>query len=122
MKFMVMSRADRHSEAGEFPGPEVMARMMTFMQEVAQAGVMVTAEGLQPSAVGARVKLSNGTVTVTDGPFAETKELISGFAILDVPSREEAIRWTTKWAQVFGELECEIRPIFEGPPPPPPTV
>ncbi|MCC7372810.1 MAG: hypothetical protein IT306_30640 [Chloroflexi bacterium] len=122
MKFMVMSRADKHSEAGEFPGPEVTARMMTFMQEVAEAGILVTAEGLTPSALGARVKLSNGKVTVTDGPFTETKELIASFAILNVASKEEAIRWTTKWAQVFGEMECEIRPIFEDAPPPPPTA
>lgn len=113
MRFMLMTRADEHSEAGAFPSPEVMAAMGTFMEEITQAGVLLSAEGLQPSSKGARLKLSKGKLTVTDGPFAETKEMISSFAIVEVASKEEAIEWAARWAKLFGELECEIRPIFD---------
>lgn len=113
MRFMLMTRADQHSEAGAFPSPEVMAEMGTFMEEITKAGVLLSAEGLQPSSKGARLKLSKGKLTVTDGPFAETKEMISSYAIVEVASKEEAIEWAARWAKLFGELECEIRPIFD---------
>jgi len=118
MRFMLMSRADAHSEAGAFPSPEVMAEMGKFMQEITQAGVLLSAEGLQPSSQGARLKLSNGKLTVTDGPFTETKELISSYAIVEVASKAEAIEWASRWARLFGEMECEVRPLFDAPPPP----
>ena len=113
MRFMLMTRADEHSEAGAFPSPEIMANMGTFMEEITRAGVLLSAEGLQPSSKGTRLKLTNGKLTVTDGPFAETKEMISSYAIVEVASREEAIEWAARWARLFGELECEIRSIFE---------
>ena len=117
MRFILMARADEHSEAGAFPSPEVMADMGAFMQEITQAGVLLSAEGLQPSSAGARLTLSKGTLTVTDGPFAETKEMISSYAIVEVASKAEAIEWAARWAKLFGEMECEIRPLFDAPPP-----
>jgi hypothetical protein len=119
MRFMLMTRADEHSEAGAFPIPEVMAEMGAFMEEITAAGVLVSAEGLQPSAAGSRLRLSQGALTVTDGPFAETKEMISSFAIVNVASKAEAIEWASRWAKLFGEMECEIRPLFDAPPPRP---
>jgi hypothetical protein len=112
MRFMLMTRADAGSEAGEFPSPEVMEKMGALMEEITSAGVLLSAEGLLPSSEGARMKLSGGKVTVTDGPFPDT---IANFAIVQVASKEEAIEWATRWAHVFGELECEIRPISDGP-------
>jgi len=110
---MGLLRADKHSEAGVPPSPELMARMGTFMEEITRAGVLLATDGLQPSSKGARVKLSSGKVTVTDGPFTESKELIASYALLQVSSMAEAIHWTTRFLQVLGEGECEIRPLFE---------
>jgi hypothetical protein len=112
MRFMLMTRADAGSEAGEFPSPEVMAQMGAFMEEITSAGVLLSGEGLLPSSQGARLKISNGKVTVTDGPFTDT---IANFAIVNVASKAEAIEWATRWGKLFGELECEIRPISDGP-------
>ena len=113
MRVMGFLRADAESEAGAPPSPELIARMGTFVEEVAKAGVLVASEGLHPSSKGVRVKLENGKVTVTDGPFTESKELISSYAIMDVKSMDEAIHWTTRFLEVLGEGESEIRPIFE---------
>lgn len=112
MRFMVMTRADAGSEAGEFPSPEVMAEMGKLVEELTSAGVLLSGEGLLPSSQGARLKLSGGKVTVTDGPFSDT---IANFAIVNVSSKEEAIGLARRWAELFGELECEIRPISDGP-------
>ena len=113
MRFMGLLRADRSSEAGEPPSMELMQRMGTFIEEITKAGALVATDGLQPSSKGARVKLSGGKVTVTDGPFTESKELIASYAVFDVKSKAEAIEWTTRFLQVLGEGECEIRPIYE---------
>ena len=113
MRFMGLLKADKSSEAGVPPSPELLERMGKFMEEIAKAGVLIASDGLQPSSKGARVKLSGGKVTVTDGPFTETKELIASYAMFDVQSKAEAIEWTTRFLQVLGEGECEIRPIFE---------
>jgi len=110
MRFMLMSRADQHSEAGEFPTSEVMAEMGAFMEEITKAGVLISAEGLLPSAGGSRITLSGGKLTVTDGPFPDT---IANFAIVNVASKAEAIEWASRWARLFGELECEVRLISE---------
>jgi len=87
--------------------------MGRFIEEITNAGVLLATDGLQPSSKGARVKLSEGKVTVTDGPFVETKELVASYAVFQVKSMPEAIEWTTRFLKVLGEGECELRPIFE---------
>ena len=113
MRFMGMLRADQDTEAGALPSPDLMQRMGAFMEEVTRAGVLVATDGLQPSSKGARVRLQDGKVSVTDGPFTESKELIASYAIFDVPTIQEAIDWTTRFLEVLGQGECEIRPIWE---------
>lgn len=110
---MGLLKADEHSEAGTPPSKELMEKMGTFMEEITRAGVLLATDGLQPSSKGARVRLSGGKVTVTDGPFTESKELIASYAMFDVTSMGEAIEWYTRFLQVLGEGECEIRPLFE---------
>jgi hypothetical protein len=90
-----------------------MARMGQFMEEAGRAGVLLAAEGCMPSALGARVRLADGKVTVTDGPFAEAKEVVGGFALLEVGSREEAVEWTVRFLAVAGDGETEIRQLYE---------
>jgi len=87
--------------------------MGTFIEEVTKAGVLLATDGLQPSSKGTRVKVSGGKVTVTDGPFAETKELVASYALFQVDTMAEAVEWTTRFLNVLGEGECELRPIFE---------
>jgi hypothetical protein len=112
MRFMGLLRADKHSEAGVPPSRELLEKMGKFIEEITRAGVLVASDGLQPSSKGARVKLSAGKFTVTDGPFAETKELVASYALFEVQSMEEAIRWTRRFLDVLGEGECEIRPLY----------
>ena len=112
MRFMVLVKADKNSEAGVLPSKELLAEMGKFNEELANAGVMLAGEGLQASSKGARVKFSGGKRTVIDGPFAETKELIAGFWIWQVKSKEEAIEWL-KRAPFDGGTEVEIRQVFE---------
>ena len=111
MRFMCINYANKDTEAGVLPGPEVMAKMGAFMEEVTKAGVMLAGEGLQPSSKGARIKFSGNKRTVTDGPFAETKELVAGFWLWQVKSREEAIEWLKR--APFEDTEVEIRQVFE---------
>jgi hypothetical protein len=115
MRFMVMVKATADSEAGVLPSEELLAAMGKFNEELVKAGVMLAGEGLQPSSKGARVKFSGGKRTVVDGPFAETKELIAGFWIFQVKSKEEAIEWVKRCPDPFpgGEAEIEIRQVFE---------
>ena len=114
MRFMGLLKADEHSEAGEFPDdPTIFQRMAVFMQEVAEAGVLTATDGLAPSSKGKRVKLADGNVTVIDGPFTESKELVASYALFNVKSMDEAVYWTTRFLEVLGQGECEIRPIFE---------
>ncbi len=115
MKFMVIVKANKDSEAGVMPSAELMTAMGNFNEELVKAGVMLAGEGLQPSSKGARVKFSGDKRTVIDGPFAETKELIAGFWIFQVKSKEEAIEWVKRCPSPFeGEdSEIEIRQIFE---------
>jgi hypothetical protein len=112
MRFMVIVKASKESEAGVLPSREILTAMGKFNEELVKAGVMLAAEGLHPSSKGARVKFSGGKRTVTDGPFAETKELIAGFWLWQVKSREEAIEWL-KRAPFDGGTEVEIRQVFE---------
>jgi hypothetical protein len=90
-----------------------MAEMGKLIEEMVKAGVLLATEGCQPSAKGARVRLTNGKITVTDGPFTETKELVAGFALIQAKSKEEAIEWTTRFLHVAGDGESEIRQIFD---------
>ena len=111
MRFMVLVKADKDSEAGVLPSRELLAEMGKFNEELAKAGVMLAGEGLQPSSKGARVKFSGDKRTVIDGPFSESKELVAGFWLWQVRSREEAIEWLKR--APFKEGEVEIRQVFE---------
>ncbi|HXE45947.1 MAG TPA: YciI family protein [Conexibacter sp.] len=114
MRFMVMVRATADSEAGAMPSRELLEEMGRFNEELAQAGVMLAGEGLQPSAKGARVRFSGADRTVIDGPFAETKELIAGFWILQTKSLEECIEWVKRCPNPMpGSSDIEIRQVFE---------
>jgi hypothetical protein len=114
MRFMVMVKADANSEAGVLPSEELLAAMGKFNEELVKAGVMLAGEGLQASSKGARVKFSGGKKTVIDGPFTEAKELIAGFWLWEVKSKEEAIEWVKRCpAPMEGDSEIEIRQVFE---------
>jgi hypothetical protein len=111
MRFMVIVKANKDSEAGVMPNKEMLTAMGKFNEELANAGVMLAGEGLHPSSKGVRVKFSGGTKSVIDGPFAETKELIAGFWLWQVKSLEEAIEWLKR--APFEDTEVEIRQVFE---------
>jgi hypothetical protein len=113
MRILGMLKADADSEAGAPPSAELMERMGTFIEEITKAGVMIATDGLHPSSNGKRVKLANGKVTVIDGPFTESKELVASYAVFQVKTMDEAIMWTTRFLQVLGKGECELRPIFD---------
>ena len=114
MKFMVMVKADKNSEAGVMPSEQLLTEMGKFNEELVKAGVLLAGEGLHPSSKGARVKFSGSKRTVVDGPFAETKELVAGFWLLQVKSKEEAIEWIKRCPNPMeGESEIEIRQVFE---------
>ena len=113
MRILGMLRADASSEAGAPPSRELIERMGTFIEEVTEAGELLSTDGLQPSAKGKRVRLAGGKVTVIDGPFTKSKELVASYALFQVKSMDEAIHWTTRFLQVLGQGECELRPIFD---------
>jgi len=111
---MVMVRATKDSEAGVMPSERLLTEMGKFNEELVKAGVMLAGEGLQPSSKGARVRFSGTKRTVIDGPFTETKELIAGFWLIQVKSKEEAIEWVKRCPNPMeGESEIEIRQVFE---------
>ena len=114
MRFMVIVKADKNSEAGELPNERLLTEMGKYNEELVKAGVMLAGEGLQPSSKGARVRFSGDKRTVIDGPFAETKELIAGFWLWQCKSKEEAIEWVKRCPNPMpGESEIEIRQVFE---------
>jgi len=115
MRVMVMVKATKNSEDGVMPGPELLANMASFNQELVKAGVMLAGDGLKPSAQGKRIRFGGGAKTVIDGPFTETKELVAGYWIWQVKSMEEAIEWLRRCPDPMpGEQsEIEIRPLFE---------
>src|SRR6185369_3817514 len=114
MRFMVMVKASKDSEAGKLPSPELLAAMGKFNEELIKAGVMLAGEGLQASSKGARVKFSGDKRILVDGPFAETKELVAGFWIWKCKSKAEAIEWLKKCPNPTGDGgELELRQIFE---------
>jgi hypothetical protein len=112
MRFMVIVKANKDSEGGALPDEKILTEMGKFNEQLSKAGVMLAGEGLQPSSKGVRVRFDGSKRTVIDGPFAETKELIAGFWLWQVKSREEAIEWL-KRAPFDGGTEVEIRQVFE---------
>lgn len=114
MRFMVLIKADADSEAGVMPSTELLTAMGKYNEELVNAGVMLAGEGLHPSSKGARVRFSGDKRSVTDGPFAETKELLAGFWIWQVASLDEAIEWVKRCPNPMGvESQIEIRQVFE---------
>ncbi|MBC7456151.1 MAG: YciI family protein [Massilia sp.] len=115
MRFMILLKADKDTEAGVMPSEQLLADMGAFNETLIRAGVMQAGEGLHPTSKGARVRFSGGNVSVSEGPFAQTGELLAGFWIWDVKSKEEAIDWVKKvpMPMASGEAEIEIRQIFE---------
>src|SRR6202521_699371 len=115
MRFIVLVKANQDSEAGVLPNEQMLAEMGKYNEELVKAGVMLAGEGLQPSSKGARVRFSGSKRTVTDGPFAETKELVAGFWLWQVKSKDEAIEWVKRCPNPFpgSESEIEIRQVFE---------
>src|SRR5262245_41423492 len=120
MRFMLIARATKDSEAGVPPDPRLMAAIGKFAEEMTKAGVMLEMGGLAPSSKGARLRLSGGKVTVTDGPFAEAKELIGGYAIVQVKSKEEAVELARRFLMIHAEVlgpsyvaESEVRLFLE---------
>lgn len=116
MRFMIIRRADADTEAGIFPDdPTLFEAMVRYNQEMADAGVLKGGDGLQPTSRGALIRFSGGKPTVTDGPFAEAKELIAGFTLIEVGSREEALEWVKRWPREDGNgnVTLELRQIYE---------
>jgi hypothetical protein len=116
MRFMMIVKASKDSEVGKMPGEELLSAMGKYNEELMKAGVLLDGAGLQPSSRGARIKFSKGKRSVVDGPFSETKELIAGYWIIQVKSREEAIEWAKRVPAPHGESqesEIEIRQFFE---------
>src|SRR5436309_12426021 len=111
MRFMVLVKADKNSEAGVLPDTKLLTEMGKFNEQLVKAGVMLAGEGLQPTSKGARVKFSGGKRTVIDGPFTETKELVAGFWLWQCKSKQEAIEWLKR--APFEDTEVEIRQVYE---------
>ena len=115
MKFMIIRKADKDTEAGMMPTEQLVTDMLKYNEEMIRAGVMFDGMGLQPSVKGARIKFRDGKPTVIDGPFAEAKELIAGFTLIQVKSREEALEWVKRWPPIDGNgnVELELRQVYE---------
>ena len=115
MRFMIIRKADRETEAGAMPSEALVLAMGQYIDALANAGAMKLGEGLRPSADGFRVRFADGVPMVTDGPFTESKELVAGVTIIDVPSREEALAWARRWPTEDGDgnVELEVRPLWE---------
>ena len=113
MKILGLLKADADSEAGAPPTQELIERMGTFIEEVVQAGILLSTDGLTPSSQGKRVKYAHGKATVVDGPFTESKELVASYALFQVKDWDDAIHWSTRFLEVLGGGEVELRPIFD---------
>lgn len=116
MRFLIMVKGNKDTEAGVMPEEKLIADMAAYHEELVKAGVLLDASGLQPTSKGARIKYSGGKRTVIDGPFTEAKELIAGYTLIQVKSREEAMEWAQRFPAPFGEGrdgEIEIRQLFE---------
>jgi hypothetical protein len=115
MRFMIIRRADEETEAGALPTQELVDAMMRYNEQMMNAGVMTGGDGLQPTSKGALVKFQDGRPTVMDGPFAEAKELIAGYTLIQVNSREEALAWMKRWPveDAHGHVTLELRQLYE---------
>ena len=116
MRFMILVKATRDSEAGTMPEEKLIAEMASYHEELAKAGALLDASGLQPSSRGWRIRYARGKHTVLDGPFAETKELVAGYTLIQAKSRAEALEWTKRFPNPAGEgkeAEIEVRQLFE---------
>ena len=115
MRFVIIRKADKDTEASMMPSEQLVTDMMNYNEEMVNAGVMLGGEGLHPTSNGVRVKFSGGKPAFVDGPFTETKELVAGFTIIQVKSREEAIEWVKRWPAIDGngEVELELRQVYE---------
>ncbi len=114
MRFMILVKATNDSEAGVMPGEDLLAAMADYHEQLAKAGVLLDGNGLHPSAKGWRIKWAGGKKTIVDGPFSEAKELVAGYTIINVKSREEALEWTKRFPNpTLGNGEIEIRQMFE---------
>jgi hypothetical protein len=113
MKFMMMVKADKNSEAGLPPSPERMAKIGQVIEEMTKAGVVVAMDGLLPSSKGFRIRSSGGKVTVTDGPFTEAKEIIAGYAIVEAKSKEEAVELAKRFWEAHGDGEGEVLQVMD---------
>jgi len=123
MRFMMLVKATKDYEAGRPPNPELMAAIAKMAEEASQRGAMLGSGGLLPSSQGTRIRVAGGKTSITDGPFTETKELVGGYAVFDLQSKEEAIQMGTRFMQVHSEIlgpsyegELEIRPMMDPPP------
>ena len=114
MRFMILVKATEESEAGVMPSEELLQTMAEYHEQLAKAGVLLDANGLQPTSKGWRIRYSAGTRTVLDGPFTETKELLAGYTVIEVKSRDEALEWARRYPNPYpGDGEIEVRQIFE---------
>ena len=111
MRFIIIRRADSKTESGAMPSEAVLTAMGAYNQAMIEAGVFRAGEGLRPSSQGARIQFRGGVPTITDGPFAETKEVIAGFTMIEVGSRAEALDWVRRWPEP--DVELELRQVFE---------
>ncbi len=112
MRYMIINKADAASEAGELPGDELIQGVGKLIEDMTKAGVLLFGEGVHRSSIGARVKVSDGKRTVTDGPFAETKELVGGIMVVEVRSKDEALEWAARLAEALND-EVEVRKVVE---------
>ena len=115
MRFMIIRKADKETEAGALPTTQLMTDMLNYNQELANAGMLLDGMGLQPTSKGFRVKFSSGKPKVTDGPFTEAKELIAGFTLVQAKSKEEVLEWVKRWpaSDANGNAELEVRQVYE---------
>ncbi|WP_242343721.1 YciI family protein [Anaeromyxobacter terrae] len=113
LRVLAVHKADESSEAGAPPSPQMMADMAKLVEDMSKAGVLLATEGLMPSSTGWRLRYRGGKRTVIDGPFAESKELIAGFVILDVKTKDDVFYWAQRFADVVGDVEMDVRPLFD---------
>lgn len=113
MRFMIIRRADKSTEAGTLPSPELLNAMLKYNEEMARAGVFLDGVGLKPSSKGMRMRFEKGKPVITDGPFTEMKELIAGFTLIQAKTREEALEWVKRWPAEDQGAELEVRQLFE---------
>jgi hypothetical protein len=115
MRFMIIRKADAETEAGAMASEELIEAMAQYTEEMLNAGVLLGGDGLQPSSKGARIRFENGKPMITDGPFTEAKEMIAGYTLIQVASREEALEWVKRWPAIdgHGNVELELRQVYE---------